>query len=435
MVLGEGNQAGDPMSDHASSRVGSAPVVNLTALDRWMQDHVASYRGPLSIEQFRGGQSNPTFALSTPRGGYVLRRKPNGPLLKGAHAVEREARVISALFETGFPVPRVYGLCEDETVIGAPFFVMQLMKGRIFWDATFPEVSDEQRSRYFDAMNATIARLHRLDFLALGLGDFGVQGHYMERQITRWSKQYLEDEAAGRNPDMDRLVEWLPRHIPADDESSLVHGDFRCDNLMFDATNPDIVAVLDWELSTLGHPLADFAYHLMMYRVPPGVSPAWSARILKHCVSLMKQITSPHTASELVARASPTSTFISPSICSASPRSCMASAAECCAEPRCPARRAICAPSFQHSPLGLGRLLELASWPILIRSPSAPHASPPGGVSFAGLCTYLRSMALSITFTNRSNGTSRWPARSAPPPGSAISNLDCVTLKEPNSPI
>lgn len=269
MVLGEGNQAGDPMSDHASSRVGSAPVVDLTALDRWMQDHVASYRGPLSIEQFRGGQSNPTFALSTPRGGYVLRRKPNGPLLKGAHAVEREARVISALFETGFPVPRVYGLCEDETVIGAPFFVMQLMKGRIFWDATFPEVSDEQRSRYFDAMNATIARLHRLDFLALGLGDFGVQGHYMERQITRWSKQYLEDEAAGRNPDMDRLVEWLPRHIPADDESSLVHGDFRCDNLMFDATNPDIVAVLDWELSTLGHPLADFAYHLMMYRVPP----------------------------------------------------------------------------------------------------------------------------------------------------------------------
>ncbi|MDB6087899.1 MAG: aminoglycoside phosphotransferase [Gammaproteobacteria bacterium] len=270
MVPRKGDKERHALSDSAPSpSLESEPAVDVTELDRWMRAHVEGYEGPLSIEQFRGGQSNPTFALSTLNGSYVLRRKPKGVLLKGAHAVEREARVISALHTTGFPVPRVYGLCEDESVIGTAFFVMQLIKGRIFWDATFPEVSSEQRPRYFDAMNATIARLHKLDFVSLGLGAFGARGNYLGRQIARWSRQYVEDPAAGRNPDMDRLVEWLPKNIPSDDEVSLVHGDFRCDNLVFHAANPEIVAVLDWELSTLGHPLADFAYHLMMYRVPP----------------------------------------------------------------------------------------------------------------------------------------------------------------------
>ncbi|HVO48448.1 MAG TPA: phosphotransferase [Steroidobacteraceae bacterium] len=239
------------------------------ALEAWLRAHVKGFEGPLRVDQFRGGQSNPTFRLSTPGTAYVLRRKPPGALLKGAHAIEREARVMSALQSTGFPVPRVHALCADPGLIGTPFFVMELVQGRIFWDATFPPVAREQRPLYFDAMNATLARLHQIDFAAIGLADFGAQGNYFERQISRWSRQYLQDEAAGRDPDMDRLVEWLPRHIPAGDEVSLIHGDFRCDNLIFHATEPRIVGVLDWELSTLGHPLADFAYHLMMYRVPP----------------------------------------------------------------------------------------------------------------------------------------------------------------------
>jgi aminoglycoside phosphotransferase (APT) family kinase protein len=242
---------------------------NAQRLESWMQTHVAGYCGPLRIEQFRGGQSNPTFRLSTPQASYVLRRKPPGPLLRGAHAIEREARVIAALGTGKFPVPHIYGLCQDEAVIGTPFFIMELMHGRIFWDATFPEVSSAERPRYFDAMNETIAQLHGLDFAALGLEDFGGRGNYFERQISRWSQQYLQDEAAGRDVHMDRLVEWLPQHIPASKEISLIHGDFRCDNLMFDPSVPRVIAVLDWELSTVGHPLADFAYHLMMYRVPP----------------------------------------------------------------------------------------------------------------------------------------------------------------------
>jgi aminoglycoside phosphotransferase (APT) family kinase protein len=238
-------------------------------LENWMQAHVAGFRGPLTVEQFRGGQSNPTFRLSTPQYRYVLRRKPPGPLLRGAHAVEREARVMAALGAQKFPVPYVYGLCEDETVIGTPFFVMELIDGRIFWDATFPVVSSADRPRYFDAMNQTIALLHGLDITALGLENFGGRGNYFERQISRWSQQYLQDEAVGRDVDMDRLIEWLPQHIPTSEEKSLIHGDFRCDNLVFDPTEPRVIAVLDWELSTVGHPLADFAYHLMMYRVPP----------------------------------------------------------------------------------------------------------------------------------------------------------------------
>jgi aminoglycoside phosphotransferase (APT) family kinase protein len=239
---------------------------------RWLEAHVEGFAGPLTIEQFAGGQSNPTYRLRTPRRDYVLRRKPPGILLKGAHAVDREFRVITALHATGFPVPRPYGLCLDEAVIGTAFYVMEMVEGRNFWDTSFPEVPREHRPAYFDAMNATIARLHAIDPSAIGLGDFGRPGNYFERQVGRWSKQYLADADAGRVAAMDALIEWLPGNIPAGDETAIVHGDFRCDNMLFHPTEPRVVAVLDWELSTLGHPLADFCYHLMVYRMPPGFS-------------------------------------------------------------------------------------------------------------------------------------------------------------------
>ena len=241
------------------------------ALAAWMTAHISDYAGPLTVEQFKGGQSNPTYKLVTPTRSYVLRRKPPGAILKGAHAVEREARVLSALGETGFPVAKIYGLCTDDSVLGSWFYVMEMVEGRIFWDATFPGVSRAERPAYFDAMNATIARLHGVDYKAIGLEDYGKPGNYFARQISRWSRQYLEDEDAGRNPDMDRLVEWLPNNIPDGDETTIVHGDFRCDNMIFHPSEPRVIAVLDWELSTLGHPLADFAYHAMMYQMPPEI--------------------------------------------------------------------------------------------------------------------------------------------------------------------
>lgn len=238
------------------------------ALARWMEDNVAGYAGPLKVEQFKGGQSNPTYALSTPSARYVLRRKPPGQLLPGAHDVLREARVQQALGKTGFPVAPIHGICEDADVIGSQFYLMDLIEGRIFWDCAFEEVPQGQRHLYFDAMNATIAQLHQVDYQAIGLGDYGKPGNYFARQIARWSRQYREDEAAGRDANMDALAEWLPTAIPEGDETSIVHGDFRCDNMIFHAELPQVVAVLDWELSTLGHPLADFAYHAMMYRIP-----------------------------------------------------------------------------------------------------------------------------------------------------------------------
>ena len=241
------------------------------ALARWMADHVDGFSGPLTVDQFKGGQSNPTYRLTTPGAAYVLRRKPPGPLLKGAHDVLREARVLTALANTDVPVAPVHGICADDGVIGTPFFVMGLVEGRIVWDATFPDVPREERAAYFDAMNATLAALHGVDYAAVGLGDYGRPGNYFARQIARWSKQYQDDTDAGRDADMDALVAWLPDNIPADDETRIVHGDFRCDNMIFHPTEPRILAVLDWELSTLGHPLADFAYHAMMYRMPPDI--------------------------------------------------------------------------------------------------------------------------------------------------------------------
>lgn len=243
------------------------------ALADWMAAHVAGYAGPLAVEQFRGGQSNPTYKLVTPGKHYVLRRKPPGDLLPGAHAVDREARVLDRLGAAGFPVAKMHGLCTDDTVIGTWFYVMDMVEGRVFWDATFPQVPHDQRPAYFDAMNAAMAQLHGFDPQAIGLGDYGKPGNYFARQIGRWSKQYLADDLAGRNDDMDALVAWLPVNIPPGDDTSVVHGDFRCDNMIFHPTEPKILAVLDWELSTLGHPLADFAYHAMMYRMPPDIVP------------------------------------------------------------------------------------------------------------------------------------------------------------------
>ncbi|EAT07892.1 phosphotransferase [Sphingobium sp. 10 DY56-G10] len=264
------------MSAPADSNSGTATVrpgyeLDLEVLDGWMRANVAGYAEPLEIEQFKGGQSNPTYKLRTPGKTYVLRKQPPGPLLKGAHALDREAKVLTSLSRAGFPVAAIHGLCTDPTVIGTIFYVMDMVEGRIFWDAALPDVSRAERAALFDAMNGTIADLHSIDFTAIGLADYGRPGNYFERQIARWSRQYLEDTAAGRDPHMDRLVEWLPSHIPDGEETSIVHGDFRLDNLIFHPTEPRILAVLDWELSTLGHPGADFAYHAMMYRMPPHI--------------------------------------------------------------------------------------------------------------------------------------------------------------------
>ncbi|MEN2787807.1 phosphotransferase [Sphingomonas qilianensis] len=263
--------AADHTTNAGTTAVREAHRFDEGALSAWMLANIDGFGGPLRVEQFKGGQSNPTYRLSTKAQNYVLRRKPPGVLVKGAHDVLREAHVLSALAATSVPVAPIYGICADESVIGTPFFIMSLVEGRIFWDATFPDVEKGERPSYFNAMNATLAALHTVDYDAIGLGDYGRPGNYFARQIARWSKQYLEDADAGRDPDMDALVEWLPGNIPAGDETSIVHGDFRCDNMIFHPTEPRILAVLDWELSTLGHPLADFAYHAIMYRMPPDI--------------------------------------------------------------------------------------------------------------------------------------------------------------------
>ena len=239
------------------------------ALLRWMEAHVADFAGPLAVRQFKGGQSNPTYKLVTPGRCYVLRRKPPGQLVKGAHAVDREYRVLHALSGAGFPVAKVHGLCTDETVLGTWFYVMDMVDGRVIWDGSFPDVPTIERRRYFEAMNDTLAQLHKIDVERAGLADYGRPGNYFERQIGRWSKQYRDDEEAGRIAEMDWLADWLPANIPPGDETAIVHGDYRCDNMIFHPDAPKVLAVLDWELSTLGHPLADLSYHLMMYRMPP----------------------------------------------------------------------------------------------------------------------------------------------------------------------
>ncbi len=240
------------------------------ALHAYMLRHVDGYKGPLTVEKFKGGQSNPTYLLTTPSRQYVLRRKPPGKLLPSAHAVEREYRVMSALGPLGFPVPKTYANCEDVSVIGTAFFIMDFVDGRIFWDASLPDVAKSQRRALFMDLVDVIAALHTIDYQAAGLGDFGKPGNYFGRQIDRWSKQYV----AARTADiaaMDNLIAWLPENIPANDAVAIVHGDFRFDNVIFDKTAPKARAVLDWELSTLGHPLADFTYFLMVWHFPPTI--------------------------------------------------------------------------------------------------------------------------------------------------------------------
>ena len=238
-------------------------------LEDWLAANLDGFAGAMTVAEFKGGQSNPTYRLTTPGASYVLRRKPPGTLLPSAHAVDREYRIMHALAETGVPVPRTYLLCEDESIVGTMFYVMDFLDGRILFDPRLPEVtSTGERAAMFDAMNEVIAALHTVDYKAVGLGDFGREGGYVARQIGRWSKQYKASETDTIDA-MERLVEWLPAHLPAHDETTLVHGDYRLDNLIFHPTEPRVIGVLDWEIATLGNPLADFAYHVMAWRVSP----------------------------------------------------------------------------------------------------------------------------------------------------------------------
>ncbi len=254
---------------------GTKPVVEAHRFDEnrlfeYLSERIDGFKGPMEVRQFKGGQSNPTYQLITPDRKYVVRRKPPGKLLKSAHAVDREYRVIKALNNTDFPVPKAYLLCEDEDVIGSVFYVMECVEGRVIWDLLIPGVTNAHRSAIYDAMNETLARLHTTNYSALGLDDFGKPGSYFARQIGRWSKQYTAS-ATEELADMNRLMEWLPENIPANEEVSIVHGDYRLDNMVIHPTEPRVIAVLDWELSTLGHPLADFSYHMAQWHMPKDI--------------------------------------------------------------------------------------------------------------------------------------------------------------------
>ncbi|HVN46798.1 MAG TPA: phosphotransferase [Steroidobacteraceae bacterium] len=241
-----------------------------SSLGRWLQVHLPGFAGLRQIEQFRGGQSNPTFLLTASDGTrYVLRRKPSGALLPSAHAVDREFRVISALQGSDVPVARPLCLCTDESVIGTLFYVMDYVPGRNFWDPALPGMTPPERAALYDEMNRVIVALHKLDYAAVGLGDYGRPGNYFARQIARWGGQYRASETE-RIEAMEKLLGWLPANIPAGEETALVHGDYRLDNLIFDAHAPRMLAAVDWELSTLGSPLADFSYHVMLWRIPAG---------------------------------------------------------------------------------------------------------------------------------------------------------------------
>lgn len=241
------------------------------ALADYMRQHVTGFSGSLTVEQFKGGQSNPTFKLSADEQQYVLRTKPApaAKLLPSAHAIEREFRVMDALHKAGFPAAKQYALCTDEAVIGRSFYIMEFVAGRILWDQSLPGMSKTERSAIYDEMNRVIAQLHNIDYAAIGLVDYGKPGNYFARQIDRWTKQYRASETEKIDA-MEYLIAWLPNNIPPGDDTSIVHGDYRMDNMIFHPTEPRILALLDWELSTLGHPLADFSYHLMSWHIAPG---------------------------------------------------------------------------------------------------------------------------------------------------------------------
>jgi len=256
--------------------VAAALRIDVGRLEAYLAARVAGFGGPLSVRQFKGGQSNPTYLLETPARRYVLRRKPPGKLLPSAHAVDREYRVIGALQRQGFPVAEPVLYCEDAEVVGTPFYVMSYAHGRVFWEPVMPDSNKAERRAVYDAMNATLARLHGYDPAAIGLADFGKGESYVARQVDRWSKQYRASQTETID-DIERLMAWLPAHVPPQPRVSLVHGDYRLDNMVLARSAPTVLAVLDWELSTLGDPLADFTYHLMQWEMPasdggPGVA-------------------------------------------------------------------------------------------------------------------------------------------------------------------
>ena len=241
---------------------------DVARLETYLRAQIEGFAGPVTLHQFKGGQSNPTYLVATPARQYVLRRKPPGKLLPSAHAVDREYRVIGALHAQGFPVAEPILYCADDDVIGTAFFLMSHVEGRVFWEAEMPTSNPAERAQVYDAMNATLARLHNFDPAAIGLADYGRGENYVARQIERWSKQYRASETE-KIEDMERLMAWLPAHLPPPQQPRLVHGDYRLDNIILAPDAPTISAVLDWELSTLGDPLADFSYHLMQWHMPP----------------------------------------------------------------------------------------------------------------------------------------------------------------------
>ena len=237
-------------------------------LEDYLRRHIDGFPGNLRVEQFKGGQSNPTYKLTAGTSRYVLRRKPPGSLLPSAHAVDREYRVITALARAGIPVARSRALCMNESIVGTVFYVMDFVEGRVFWDQSLPGMTRPERAAIYDEMNRVIAALHRIDYRAIGLADYGRPGNYLARQIARWTRQYRDSETEKIDA-MDRLIAWLPDNVPEGEESAVVHGDYRMDNLIFHPSEPRILAVLDWELSTVGHPLADFSYHCMSWHISP----------------------------------------------------------------------------------------------------------------------------------------------------------------------
>jgi len=260
------------MSDRQARFSGTRDVLDAhrfeqARLQAYMQSNIEGFKGPLEVKQFKGGQSNPTYLLTASSGKYVLRRKPPGKLLKSAHAVEREFRVMSALFAADFPVPEPLVLCEDEEIVGTTFFIMEYVEGRIFWELDLPSLEPKERRAIYDNANRTLAHLHNLDIDEIGLENYGKPGNYFARQISRWTGQYTASSTENI-PEMDLLIAWLPENIPTDEASSVVHGDFRLDNIIIHPEKPEILAVLDWELSTTGHPLGDFTYHLMAWQMP-----------------------------------------------------------------------------------------------------------------------------------------------------------------------
>ncbi len=251
---------------------GTEPLDERTRIDAekllpWLEANVEGFKGPLEIRKFKGGQSNPTYQLVTPGQRYVLRRKPPGKLLPSAHAVDREYKVIAALNKTDFPVARAYALCMDESILGTIFYIMDSVEGRILWDGTLPDYGPADRRAIYEAEIDTLAALHNVDYKAIGLEDYGKPGNYFSRQVNRWTKQYQASETSVI-PEMNQLIAWFPDHTPEDDMTSIVHGDYRLDNMILHPTQPNVAAVLDWELSTLGNPLADFSYFLMSWVMP-----------------------------------------------------------------------------------------------------------------------------------------------------------------------